>query len=398
MLLLILGLAFADTPGKDSIESLPLAPPLFLPVSHDDLFPLSEAAIAPIASDESIDLMEVPPESLRSVEGLSSSTLFPTPGSDGLLRTGSPVAQELVPASFTDVPLGVVDMMLGPFRDASQLLPARLDPFKHRDESPAVPSLLGEKPAGTNSFSVAEQVKLLGAFPGSVPTPPAAPDAKPAWKIQIEAGGNFRQGNVAANNVNSTFRAERVSAKTSFLTTFGAVYNNNGVDTPNQRLYGQALLDRNMRGAWLSYGREELDSDRAALVLVRSVTSFGLGYKFINKLNERLIARTGPTVSYINFQDPTQDDQFRSGWMAEGDYRRLIGKAARVEWTSTMYPDFTTDQQFRVRTDLAVVFPIGGVTSAWNWKIGARHFYQLNPVPGAVPNDIETYFTLLYSK
>ena len=84
--------------------------------------------------------------------------------------------------------------------------------------------------------------------------------------------------------------------------------------------------------------------------------------------------------------------------MFESEYRLILGESARFEWTSTAYPDFDNEQQLRTKTDVALLFPIGGVTSKWNWKIGARHFYQFNPVNGAVPNDVEAYFNILFAK
>ncbi len=81
----------------------------------------------------------------------------------------------------------------------------------------------------------------------------------------------------------------------------------------------------------------------------------------------------------------------------EADYRRVIGEASRFELTSSAYPDFDSNQQFRIRTEAALLFPIGKA-SVWNWKVGVRHEYILDPVLNTKPNDIEGYFAIVYTK
>ncbi len=134
------------------------------------------------------------------------------------------------------------------------------------------------------------------------------------------------------------------------------------------------------------------------LINIRALTSAGLGFKFIDSIRERLLARVGPTASYLDYDAKAQaEDEFRSGWLVEADYRRVIGEASRFELTSSAYPDFDSNQQFRIRTEAALLFPIGKA-SVWNWKVGVRHEYILDPVLNTQPNDIEGYFAIVYTK
>jgi hypothetical protein len=83
----------------------------------------------------------------------------------------------------------------------------------------------------------------------------------------------------------------------------------------------------------------------------------------------------------------------------ESEYRRRLGEAARVEWTLTAFPNFDNEEQIRVRNEACLLFPIGGTKSCWNWKIGAKHEYQLNnAVQLASPSDFQGYFSIMYSK
>jgi hypothetical protein len=176
-------------------------------------------------------------------------------------------------------------------------------------------------------------------------------------------------------------------------------YNRNGDDDINRQALSEFNIDRNLRGRWVGYAREYLEYDQARLINLRTVTSSGLGFKFINRLRSRLIVRTGPTVSYITYApEAEQDAEFRSGWLLESDYRRLIWETVRIEWTCSAFPDFDSEQQFRVRNEAALLFPIGGKTSPWNWKLGVQHDYQLNPVENTKPSDVFGYFSIAYTR
>lgn len=294
-------------------------------------------------------------------------------------------------------PLEMVDIALGPLREANLLLPQKLDPLAAETRTPLVPYLMeGTPTVETESFTSKEQEKLLGSLSSTAPIDPSAP--KGAWRYQVQGGGSFRQGNTSASNVNAQLQAERFTDASDFLFKMGAVYNNNGVVRPNRRFYGSSLYDRALRGRWLAYGKEELESDQASLVDLRSVTSVGLGFKFINKLKSRLVIRSGPTFSYVRFASTQNTPDVRGGWMVESDYRRILWDAVRFEWTAGLFPDFETEQQFRFRNEVALIFPIGGKTSRWNWKLGGRQFYQYDPVKGARPSDVEAYFTILYQR
>lgn len=400
MLFLALQLLFAAPPQAHGLEAR-TAPEMIAIEVVDEMGQPEKVAKEERRGEEPIELLEMPLEDVSFAErGLH----FLSPA--GALETilGSPGANfdpHLHEAGFThkiaDVPLGIMDLMLSPVREANLLLPKRLDPFSTTGDDPILPGILSDRPPEkeADSFSVEEQAKILGNQKLG-PTGLTAEGQK--WKWQVEAGGLFRQGNTAANNLNAQLQADRLSTTSHFQSKFGAVYNNNGVDRPNRRFFGLLQLDRNLRGRWLAYCREEVDSDRAALVRIRSVTSTGLGFKFINEVDKLWIARTGPSFSYALFEDQPETSTPSGGWFLESDFRRRIWEGSRFEWITTMFPDFSAEQQLRIRTDLALLFPIGGKTSKWNWKIGARHFYQLDPVPGALPNDVEVYFTVLYTK
>ncbi|MGL4462986.1 MAG: DUF481 domain-containing protein, partial [Planctomycetia bacterium] len=142
--------------------------------------------------------------------------------------------------------------------------------------------------------------------------------------------------------------------------------------------------------------RQETESDQARLINVRSITSTGLGFRFIDQLHQRLIARTGPTISYTSFESDVTDDSLQSGWFFEGEYRRAFWGTTRFEWTSTLFPNFDNERQLRVRNDAAILFPIAGVKSGWAWKIGVLHEYQMDPIPTTSPSDVNAYFSIAF--
>ena len=304
----------------------------------------------------------------------------------------SPIEELLAPDSNDYVlkplnPLSVVGVILEPVKEANLLLPQRLDPFTPNSDETAVPSEEDSKEA---LEKLKQQQKLLdlsimGKFDNN-------------WHFQAAAGGSFKQGNNPGVTVNSQLSAEKRSLNSYFLSRLSAYYNQLQGAKPNRRVYGELNYDRNLRGRWITYARQEAEWDQARLINIREVTSIGIGFKFADTVKERLLVRLGPTGSYINYAPPSQGQSgARSGWLTEVDYRRIIVDTSRLQLTSTAYPDFNTSQSFRIRTEAAVLFPIGQKMS-WNWKVGVRHEYIMNPVATTVPNDVEGYFAIAYIK
>lgn len=287
-------------------------------------------------------------------------------------------------------PFELINLLLEPVRQANLLLPEQLDPFAERgDGGPTNPNEERRKEE-LRKEKLRQQQKLLQSRPD------ARFDEK--WHVQLQAGGSFRQGNNPSTNVNAQFRGERHTIHSDFVSRFGAFYSQQQGSTANRRIFGETNYDRNLRGRWISYVRQDAEWDTARLINIRAVSSVGIGFRFVDRVQERLIARLGPTMSYVDYDETAQNgDETRSGWLIEGDYRRLIGEASRFELTSTAFPDFDSEQQFRIRTEGALLFPIGRA-SVWSWKVGVRHEYIMNPVMGTNPNDVEGYFSIVYTR
>ncbi len=109
--------------------------------------------------------------------------------------------------------------------------------------------------------------------------------------------------------------------------------------------------------------------------------------------------RSGPSLQYVDY-DARADavDSSAAGWFMESDYRHAFTDAIRLELTTSAFPDFSDAERFRVRNVAALLFPIGGEDSHWDWKLGLRHEYQIQPVDAVPSNDYEAYFAITYSR
>lgn len=293
-------------------------------------------------------------------------------------------------------PFSIVQVILEPVREVNLLLPKTLDPFAKAPQEESIPTEDEERRNKEIIDRLKKQRELLGTS-GIFRNGPAKL-LNNGWRFQAQAGGSFRAGNNSAGNVNSQLRVERHSLGSNFMARLQAFYTQVEEGDANRRVFGETNFDRNLRGHWICYVRQELEYDEARLLDLRSVSSGGIGFRFIDAVYERLIARTGPTASYIDYGE-TDDAaaEFSSGWLIEGEYRRVLGETSRFEMTSTMYPDFDSEQEFRIRTECAVLFPIATI-SPWNWKVGVRHEYILDPVADTNPNDVEGYFSIVYTR
>lgn len=342
---------------------------------------------------ETVDIVDEPTATIESIEleGHPSQAhvrkkftrIFGPSPLENMIDSGHPEDYVLKPLK----PLSVVGVILEPVKEANLLLPKRLDPFTPSTDEVAVPT---EAESKQEMEKIKQQQKLLdltisGKFDSN-------------WHFQAASGGSFKQGNNPGVTVNAQLSAERRTLNAYFLSRLSAYYNQLQGAKPNRRIYGELNYDRNLRGRWITYARQEVEWDQARLINIREVTSLGIGFKFADTVKERLLVRLGPTGSYINYAPPSSSQsEARSGWLTEVDYRRIIADMSRLQLTSTAYPDFNTSQSFRIRTEAAVLFPIGR-TLAWNWKVGVRHEYIMNPVATTVPNDVEGYFAIAYIK
>lgn len=294
---------------------------------------------------------------------------------------------ELPPVKMT---LTYFDLLLSPIREAPLLLP--VDPLAPGREAVEVVDDTGK--AGPK-FKASQQKLLLGT---TLSNRLDLRENQVLYKWRIEGGGSFRQGNNSNANLRGLAQTERHTNRTAFLAKISSSFNETGrVD--NYKAGSDLLIDRTLRGRWIAFARNEAETDTAQLIRLRSLTSSGLGFRFIDELKCRWVMRTGPTFSWVDYDSSSgRDGEARSGWTIESEYRRVVWDSTRFEWTSRAFPDFDTDQSLRVRNEAAVLFPIGGKQGPLNWKIGIRHDYQSDPVRNARTSDVEGYFAISYLK
>jgi hypothetical protein len=267
----------------------------------------------------------------------------------------------------------VGDVLWGPIRDAHMLLPGATDPTLPRPDN-----------------------KLLGASMADIAV---GKSSVPEWKYRLEAGGNFRQGNAQSTNYNAMFGGERQTDDSLLQFKLSTLYNQLNDAVSNQRHFGSLSYDRYLRGRWLAYAKAEIENDNARQIDLRMISSAGLGYRFIDDLTTRWVVRTGPTFTYLKASPiglPSTSST-QAGWLVESQFRHLLANNSRFEWNATAYPNFASQQSFRIKNDLALLFPIGDAKNAWNWKIGARHEYTDGPPAGTKPNDSEVYFAIVFN-
>lgn len=293
-----------------------------------------------------------------------------------VVETAKEEAIELSSAAI-HAPLDITKVILAPVRDSYQLIPGKQAPVL-----PVRPPVKDD-PLGSTTLMIAD----------------ASLVAAPKWKYRVEGGGNFRYGTVNTTNVNTVLGAERRSGYSIFASKFGATYNQVDDATPNRRFIGDSKYDHFVSGRWIVYGKEELENDQARHIDLRSVTSAGLGYRLLDDQKSRWIARTGPTVTFLNQNNPGPDDvsTVRSGWLVESEFRRIFWEHCRFEWNASLFPNFAAEQAFRIRNEVGVLFPIGSHKSCWNWKLGLRDEYTESPGAAVRPHDTEMYFAIVYS-
>ena len=292
-----------------------------------------------------IESIELDGQPIQLGEKKKFGHIFGPSKPEGESRTGS--ADDYVLQPFK--PLSVIQTFTEPFREAHLLLPESWDPYS--SPSPKWTAAAKEKDK-QRMDKLDKQQKLLDlTLSGKIDS---------NWHFHAAAGGSFKQGNNPGSSANSQVSAEKRSVDSYFLARVSSFYNQLKGAKKNGRVFGELNFDHDLRGRWISYARQELEWDEARLINIRALTSVGIGFKFADTVKERLLLRMGPTGSYIDYASPDKgNDEGRVGWMTEVDYRRIIADTCRLQFTSTAFPDFNTQQTFRIRTEAATSsFPL----------------------------------------
>lgn len=216
------------------------------------------------------------------------------------------------------------------------------------------------------------------------------------WTKRMEIGGTFLAGNTQRDYVTTALQLEKSDDNNRFLFEIGGRWGqSNGVRDAN-RWYGNATLDLVRKTNWIVFITNKNTYDEFENLDWRGNISSGLGYRFINEKDKRLIFRLGPGGTHEVYNSPrlvrTTLDVF-----AELEFHWPLSDHAKFEHKQTWTPSVNNVKVTRLTTETGILFKLDN-KDRWNLRLGLLQIYNSVPNAGRKKNDFTGTVSLVYTR
>ncbi len=216
------------------------------------------------------------------------------------------------------------------------------------------------------------------------------------WTKRLEVGARVVKGNTDQDfvRVAGVILRERETSlhRIDWGGRFGQV---NGVRNTN-RWFLDSNVDREQPAGWLYYITSKHEYNEFQGVDYRGVGSVGVGYKFVDEEDRKILVRLGPAVT-LEFYSESEGQRVTEELFAEFEIEWPLFERTRLETKTTMRPSVVALDVFRFRSDTAVLVPLDD-DDRWSLKLGYLLDYNssLSSVKGRVPMDLTTNVSIVY--
>ncbi|MCH9653096.1 MAG: DUF481 domain-containing protein [Planctomycetes bacterium] len=216
------------------------------------------------------------------------------------------------------------------------------------------------------------------------------------WTKRMELGGTFLGGNTDRDYLTTKLQLEKSDNDNLFEFEIGGRWGqSNGVRDAN-RWYGNATLDIAKTTDWIIFVTNKNTYDEFENLDWRGTLSSGLGYRFINEKEKRLILRVGPGGTREIYNSPrlrrTTLDVF-----VEIELHWPLSDHAKLEHKQTWTPSVDNVQVLRVTTESGLLFKLDN-KDRWNLKFGLLQTYNSVPNAGRKKSDYTGSVSLVYTR
>ena len=218
------------------------------------------------------------------------------------------------------------------------------------------------------------------------------------WTKRVELGARFLDGNSNDDFINIGMLFEhRAGRRFTEIDGNGQWGRSEGIKNTNRwNLNSTTDFDKDAEGKWIYFVSTKNRYDEFENLDYRGTLSGGLGYRFYNEPERRLIVRVGPAVTYEIFNNPrvtrTTADIF-----AELEIRWPVSDRAHFENKTTIFPSVDSLDVFRLTMDTGLLIKIDEAEK-WLLKLGLLYNYNSQPNMGRQKADYTTSVSLVYSR
>ena len=216
------------------------------------------------------------------------------------------------------------------------------------------------------------------------------------WTKRLEVGARVVKGNTDQDFVRVAGVILREREKSLHRIDWGGRFGQvNGVRNTN-RWFLDSNIDREEPAGWLYYITTKHEYNEFQGVDYRGVGSVGVGYKFVEEENRKILVRLGPAVT-LEYYSESEGQRVTEELFAEFEIDWPLFERTRLETKTTMRPSVVALDVFRFRSDTAVLVPLDD-EERWSLKLGYLLDYNssLSSVKGRVPMDLTTNVSIVY--
>jgi hypothetical protein len=320
--------------------------------------------------------------------------------SDGTLRWQMPYGGEI------RIPLEAVDRieypapsLAGPLPDSeavpitNEVPPLEVPSAAQGDSGPLIPD--GDLP-GDEDLETCGPGYLHSLVERFENTQNAAAKQFVVWTKRIELGARFLDGNNDQDFIDVTAKIERENADPYVDADFGGQYGQNRGDRATNRWFGNVTVDFAKERKWIFYLSSKNEYDEFENLDYRGTLSPGIGYRFLNEKDKKLVTRLGPAVTHELFRDPplrrTTPDLF-----AELDTRWPLFDRVQYEHKSSIHPSLNDIDVYRIVSNTGILICLDD-GEQWNLKLGMRFEHNSQPNVGREKSDYTSSILLVYKR
>jgi putative salt-induced outer membrane protein YdiY len=234
------------------------------------------------------------------------------------------------------------------------------------------------------------------------PKPPAQPatDAKgkqlpkKIWKGEISPGYNRRTGNTNSSDLYLNGRLSKKTKEDEAEIRGEMFYSSQEKRMAAQRYYGMGRYANNfgVEKKWNVFGKTEGDHDRFGNINFRVTPSAGVGYKFSDKPEWKLLTELGVGMTFTDYRDSTED-RSEAVLVPRLFLEKKVFERLRFSQDLTVYPSLT-EGGYRFRSETSL---INAITQKISIRLRFIDDYNSDPgLPGVKKNDTRLVSSLVY--
>lgn len=223
-------------------------------------------------------------------------------------------------------------------------------------------------------------------------------DQTSKWTKRFELGGTWVDGNSETSEAYIGGQFERQFERVSHQLTWNGRHSTAGEKITQSRwqFNGNTDFSKKSDSKWILFLSHNHLFDRLADLDYRGTFAGGVGYRFFNEGDKRLITRLGPGATVEKYAEPV-GTRVTPDLFAEAEAKWPVFDRTILEYKSTWTPSMNDIAIFRMTSNYGVLVKLDQKES-WAMRVGLRHDHNSEPAAKRKKDDFTTTFSVVYTR